>query len=114
RDDHEPRLGGDGRVVLRHDGGDGHEERDRRNGSDCVGHHLDHPIDPAAEIARLDREIEKAEGELQRLVGKLNNKSFVERAPAEVVAREREKLANQTSALERLREQRKKLAGLAP
>ncbi|MEO1078025.1 MAG: valine--tRNA ligase [Pseudomonadota bacterium] len=71
-------------------------------------------IDPAAEIARLDREIEKAEGELQRLVGKLNNKSFVERAPAEVVAREREKLANQTSALERLREQRQKLAGLAP
>ncbi|MEM9314078.1 MAG: valine--tRNA ligase [Pseudomonadota bacterium] len=71
-------------------------------------------IDPAAEMARLDREIEKVEGELQRLASKLNNKNFAERAPAEVVAREREKLANQTLALDRLREQRQKLDGLHP
>jgi valyl-tRNA synthetase len=50
---------------------------------------------PRAELARLEKEIDKAQRELQRLAGKLDNASFVERAPAEVVEREREKLQSQ-------------------
>ena len=37
--------------VVRHEGGERHEERDRRHGPDRVGDHLHHPVDPAAEIA---------------------------------------------------------------
>jgi len=68
-------------------------------------------IDREAELARLGKEISKAEGELQRLAGKLDNANFVARAPAEVVARERDKLASQEAALAKLVEQRSLLAG---
>jgi len=50
-------------------------------------------IDAPKEIARLAREKEKAEAEIARTQGKLANSAFVERAPKEVVDREREKLA---------------------
>jgi valyl-tRNA synthetase len=50
-------------------------------------------IDAPKEIARLTREKEKAEAEIARTQGKLANSAFVERAPKEVVDREREKLA---------------------
>ncbi len=46
-------------------------------------------IDKAAEIARLEKEIGKIEKDLQVLTGKLNNPNFVNKAPAEVVAKER-------------------------
>jgi valyl-tRNA synthetase len=70
-------------------------------------------IDPAAELARLEKEIDKVQRELQRLAGKLDNASFVERAPAEVVEREREKLQSQATALEKLQRQRDQLAAAA-
>ncbi|MEE4277351.1 MAG: valine--tRNA ligase [Halieaceae bacterium] len=69
-------------------------------------------IDPVAEVARLSKEIDKAERELKRLAGKLDNANFVARAPAEVVEREREKLSMQTAALERLQSQRDRLDSL--
>ena len=50
-------------------------------------------IDAPKEIARLTREKAKAEAEIARTQGKLANSAFVERAPREVVDREREKLA---------------------
>ncbi|MEQ8801500.1 MAG: class I tRNA ligase family protein, partial [Haliea sp.] len=62
-------------------------------------------IDKDSELARLGKEIEKLEKEQARLQGKLGNSSFVDRAPAEVVARERDKLAAQQQALEKLRRQ---------
>jgi valyl-tRNA synthetase len=71
-------------------------------------------IDPAAELARLEKEIDKVQRELQRLAGKLDNASFVERAPAEVVEREREKLQSQATALEKLQRQRDQLAAASP
>jgi valyl-tRNA synthetase len=62
-------------------------------------------IDRDAELARLAREIGKLEQELSRIQGKLNNASFVDKAPAAVVAKEREKLQAQQQALETLQEQ---------
>jgi len=66
-------------------------------------------IDVEAERARLDREIARVAGEAQRAGAKLGNASFVERAPANVVAQERERLAGFEASLARLHEQRAKL-----
>jgi valyl-tRNA synthetase len=49
-------------------------------------------IDAPKEIARLMKDREKAESEVSRTQAKLANSSFVERAPKEVVDREKEKL----------------------
>ena len=69
-------------------------------------------IDVAAERGRLDKEIVRKEKDLERLESKLANESFVARAPAEVVAKEREKAAAATSQLGALRAQRTRLDGL--
>jgi valyl-tRNA synthetase len=66
-------------------------------------------IDVAAERERLDREIARVDGEIRKAGGKLSNASFVERAPAAVVAQERERLAGFESTVARLREQRARL-----
>ncbi|HTZ52642.1 MAG TPA: hypothetical protein VMF68_13330, partial [Spirochaetia bacterium] len=51
-------------------------------------------IDAAREIARLGKDREKAQAEIARTREKLSKASFVERAPREVVDKEREKLAD--------------------
>jgi valyl-tRNA synthetase len=66
-------------------------------------------IDKEAEIARLDREIGKLESDLTRLGNKLNNASFVDKAPAAVVAGERDKMQAQRQALEVLEKQLHKI-----
>ncbi|QGG47276.1 valine--tRNA ligase [Heliorestis convoluta] len=48
-------------------------------------------IDSKKEVERLQKELATTEKELQRLRGKLGNASFVAKAPAEVVEKEREK-----------------------
>ena len=50
-------------------------------------------IDFEAEKARLTRELEKTEGEIERISKKLSNEGFVAKAPAAVVDAERAKLA---------------------
>jgi valyl-tRNA synthetase len=55
------------------------------------------------EIERLSKEISRVENEAKRAEGKLSNEKFVERAPAEVVASEREKLDRNAALLETLR-----------
>ena len=62
-------------------------------------------IDVAAERERLGKEVARLEGEVARARGKLGNASFVERAPAEVVAQERERLVGFEATLGKLREQ---------
>src|SRR6266481_6032222 len=64
--------------------------------------HLEGVVDVAAERARLQKEIDKARKETSFLEGKLGRPDFVERAPAEVVARDRERLAEQGQILEKL------------
>jgi len=50
-------------------------------------------IDFEKEKARLTKELEKTEGEIKRLAGKLSNEGFLAKAPEAVVAQEKEKLA---------------------
>jgi valyl-tRNA synthetase len=59
-------------------------------------------VDFAAEKQRLQKELEKARKEIAFLEGKLGRPDFVERAPAEVVARDRERLDEQGQILEKL------------
>jgi len=61
--------------------------------------HLQGVVDVAAERARLQKEIDKARKETSFLEGKLRRPDFVERAPAAVVARDRERLAEQGPSL---------------
>ncbi|RLQ21596.1 valine--tRNA ligase [Seongchinamella sediminis] len=66
-------------------------------------------IDKSAELARLAKEIDKLEKELKRVQGKLANSAFVDRAPAAVVEKEREKLQAQEQALQQLQEQERRI-----
>jgi valyl-tRNA synthetase len=61
-------------------------------------------VDMEKEAARIKKEIEKAESEIKRSNGKLANKGFTEKAPAAVVERERENLANNEKLLADLKE----------
>ncbi len=62
-------------------------------------------IDKDAEITRLSKEIGKLQSDLIRLRGKLSTPAFVDKAPPDVVAKEREKMHAQQQALETLQEQ---------
>jgi valyl-tRNA synthetase len=67
-------------------------------------------IDKEAELARLDKEIDRKQRDREKTEGKINNPSFVEKAPEEVVQKERDKLQDLDSALEKLNEQRLSIA----
>ena len=66
-------------------------------------------LDIEKEIERLEREKERLEKELERVNGKLSNKGFVEKAPAEVVEAEREKLKKYQDMMEKVQERLKSL-----
>ncbi|MES2832897.1 MAG: valine--tRNA ligase [Pseudomonadota bacterium] len=66
-------------------------------------------IDVAAERERIGKEILRLEGEIGRASAKLDNESFVARAPAVVVAQEQERRTGFAQTLEKLREQLVKL-----
>ena len=69
-------------------------------------------IDKSAELARLDKEIDKLNKEITRIAGKLANAGFVAKAPTNVVDKERRKQADQEKALQQLVEQRSKIEKL--
>ncbi len=70
---------------------------------------LEVEVDIAAEKLRLDKEISRLESEIMKAHIKLNNKSFVDRAPAEVVAQEQLRLNEFSTLLEKLRSQKERL-----
>ena len=59
-------------------------------------------IDLEAERRRLRKEIDRLSGRRRGLEAKLANEGFINRAPEDVVAREREKLSAAELALEKL------------
>jgi valyl-tRNA synthetase len=62
-------------------------------------------VDTAAERARLQKEIARLEGEIAKARTRLSNPSFVERAPSAVVAEVKERLANFSATLDKLKPQ---------
>ena len=66
-------------------------------------------IDAAAETARLSKEIARIEAEITKANSKLNNESFVVRAPAAVVEQEKERVAEFSASVEKLKAQLAKL-----
>jgi valyl-tRNA synthetase len=69
-------------------------------------------IDKEAELKRLDKEIARLEGDVARTQAKLANPSFVDKAPAAVVDKERERMAESRAAIEQLGGQRAKIQAL--
>jgi len=68
-------------------------------------------IDVAAERERLNKEIARLDAEIGKAQAKLDNEGFVSRAPPQVVTQEKERVANYSATLSKLREQFAKLAG---
>ena len=66
-------------------------------------------IDKEAEKARLHKEIEKLKKEMERIQVKLSNQDYCEKAPAEVVAKEKQRFDEFKAAMEKLQEQMDKL-----
>ncbi len=66
-------------------------------------------IDKDAETARLGKEIKKLETNLEKSSAKLNNPNFADKAPKEVVEKERERVAEMQTSLQQLKEQADKI-----
>ena len=68
-------------------------------------------IDIAQESARLKKEGERIAAEITKLEAKLGNKSFVDRAPPEIVEEQRERKAEAEATLARIEAARENLVG---
>jgi valyl-tRNA synthetase len=69
-------------------------------------------IDVEGELHRLDRELDKARADLEKVEGKLANESFVAKAPEEVVAQQRSRREEIERVIAELTEQRQRLAAV--
>ncbi len=69
-------------------------------------------IDPAAELTRLTKRLEKNRQEIAKATAKLGNANFVANAPPEVVATERERIAQFEKVTESLARQIEVVQGL--
>jgi valyl-tRNA synthetase len=66
-------------------------------------------FDLEAEKARIQREIEQSQAEAARLEARLEDQSFLTKAPAAVIEKERQKLYTVTDKLKKLKQQRSRL-----
>jgi len=69
-------------------------------------------IDKDAEITRLNKELEKLRKDHERGNTKLGNANFVDRAPAEIVDKERARVEELTSSIQKLEEQLARISAL--
>jgi len=69
-------------------------------------------IDKVAELARLKKEIQKIKNDLPRVEGKLSNPTFIDKAPPEVIDKEKAKLADLRSNLNNLEQQQARIQTL--
>ena len=69
-------------------------------------------INKDAELARLQKELDKLQKDIGRVKGKLSNEKFVSNAPEAVIAKEREKMETAQSAFDKLQEQYAKIEAL--
>lgn len=69
-------------------------------------------IDKDAELARLNKAMEKVEKDVARTQGKLANEKFVSNAPEAVIEKERSKLEEAEKQLEKLKTQHETIAAL--
>ncbi|MFT5085004.1 MAG: valyl-tRNA synthetase [Lentisphaeria bacterium] len=69
-------------------------------------------IDKQVELVRLSKELEKLAIDLQRIESKLGNAKFVDKAPADVVQKEKDRGQEIKSALEKLSVQKEAIAAL--
>ena len=71
---------------------------------------LDIKVDVAAKRERIAKEITRVESEIAKASTRLANESFVARAPPQIVAQERERLAGFHATLEKLKPQLERLS----
>jgi valyl-tRNA synthetase len=69
-------------------------------------------IDKTAELARLEKEIQKIKNDLPRVEGKLSNPTFIDKAPADVIDKEKAKLADLHSTLNNLEQQQARIQAI--
>ncbi|MFM2486560.1 valine--tRNA ligase [Celerinatantimonas yamalensis] len=69
-------------------------------------------IDKEAELARIEKQLDKASQDLGRVKGKLSNASFVDKAPAAVIDKERAKQAELELTVDKLRQQQATITAL--
>ena len=69
-------------------------------------------IDKAAELARLDKDITNHQDNIAKGEAKLANPGFTDKAPAAVVEKERQRVAELVKTLEQLKEQAEKIKKL--
>ncbi len=69
-------------------------------------------IDKDAELARLEKEIQKINNDLPRIKDKLSNPTFVDKAPPAVIDKEKAKLAELCSVLSNLEQQHAKILAM--
>jgi valyl-tRNA synthetase len=70
-------------------------------------------IDLAAEHARLEKEMARAEADIKRVDAKLSNEKFVANAPEEIVEEEKEKREEALSRKQKFVEALERLKGAA-
>lgn len=69
-------------------------------------------IDKDAELARINKALEKIEKDFARTQGKLSNENFVSKAPPQVIDKEKAKLSDFQMQIDKLREQRTTIENL--